>query len=42
MYSIPLFQTHPLSSFTRSFNPIQNEMNEWLDLTNPITFDGIV
>ena len=38
---IQLFQSHPLSSFTLSFNIILNEMNEWFDLTNPITFDGI-
>ena len=31
MDSIPLFQTHPLSSFTLSLTPIQNEMNEWVD-----------
>ena len=29
--SIPLFQSHPLSSFTLSLTPIQNEMNEWVD-----------
>ena len=28
---IQLFQSHPLSSFTLSFNTIQNEMNEWFD-----------
>ena len=28
---IQLFQSHPLPSFTLSFNTIQNEMNEWFD-----------
>ena len=28
---IQLFQSHPLSSFTLSFNSIQNEKNKWLD-----------
>ena len=31
MDSIPLFQTHPLSSFTLSLTLIRNEMNEWVD-----------